>query len=162
MSQQSQPIPDMSLGISEFLQLFSPISLHHSEPKSYKNPWVFWSESEGCENNSSSPHLATPPMIHEMIKSALSNTIRYWCCFAQFWAPVTIDSSRRLLSTSHQPFAVGDLLNSLAKYRLRSDKYKYNRIMLITHGQNYFHTPKRLAMAKAGRLGRQKLIRGFE
>ncbi|KAM0052333.1 hypothetical protein Hdeb2414_s0007g00247051 [Helianthus debilis subsp. tardiflorus] len=61
-------------------------------------------------------------MIHEKIKS---NTTRYWCFFAQFWAPVTIDN-RRLLSTSDQPFAVRPLSNNLAMYRLHSDKYKYN------------------------------------
>ncbi|KAJ0952123.1 hypothetical protein HanPSC8_Chr02g0068431 [Helianthus annuus] len=117
----------MNLDISEFLQIFSPISLHHhhSEPQ-YGHPRVFWSESEGCENNSSSADLATTPMIHEMIKSALSNTKHYWCFFlGQFWAPVTIDS-RRLLSTSDQPFAVRPLSNNLAMYRLRSEKYKYN------------------------------------
>ncbi|MFS7913690.1 putative transcription factor Nin-like family [Helianthus anomalus] len=114
----------MILDISEFLQIFSPISLHHSEPGCYNNPWVFWSESEGCENNSSSADLGTPPMIHEKIKSALSNT-HCWCFFAQFWAPVTIDS-RRLLSTSDQPFAITHLYNNFAQYRLLSEKYKYN------------------------------------
>ncbi|KAJ0615758.1 putative transcription factor Nin-like family [Helianthus annuus] len=106
VSQQSQLISDMffKLELPEFLQLFSPISLHHWEPKSKYNPWVFWRESEGCENNSSSPDLATTPMFHEIIKSALSNMQLYCCFFVQFWAPVTIDS-RRLLSTSHQPFA---------------------------------------------------------
>ncbi|KAJ0805674.1 hypothetical protein HanPI659440_Chr02g0080961 [Helianthus annuus] len=115
----------MNLDISEFLQIFSPISLHHREPKSYFNPWVFWSESEGCENNSSSAHLATTPMFHEMIKSVLSNITRYWFLLGQFWAPVTIDS-RRLLSTSHQPFAFSHLYNNFAMYRLHSEKYKYN------------------------------------
>ncbi|KAJ0444690.1 hypothetical protein HanIR_Chr16g0834621 [Helianthus annuus] len=31
--------------------------------------------------------------------------------------------------------------------------YVYKWIMLFTHGQNYFHTPKRPAMAKEGRFG---------
>ncbi|KAJ0940311.1 hypothetical protein HanRHA438_Chr02g0081951 [Helianthus annuus] len=128
MSQQSQPISESEseLELSKFLQLFSPISLHHWEPNIF-HPWVFWSESEGCENNSSSPHLATTPMIHQMIKSALSNIEHYlgFIFIALFWAPVTIDR-RQLLSTSHQPFAVGHLSKSLAMYRLHSEKYKYN------------------------------------
>ncbi|KAJ0940306.1 hypothetical protein HanRHA438_Chr02g0081901 [Helianthus annuus] len=122
----------MNLDISEFLQLFSPISLHHREPKSYYNPWVFWSESEGCENNSFSPDLATTPMFHEKIKSALSKTRHDRCFLGQFWAPVTIDS-RRLLSNSDQPFAVSHLYNDLAKYRLLSEKYKYNIDMNKLH-----------------------------
>ncbi|MFS7913697.1 hypothetical protein Hanom_Chr02g00144701 [Helianthus anomalus] len=113
------------LELPEFLQLSSPISLHRWEPKSKYNPWVFWSESEGCENNSFSPDLATTPMFHEIIKSALSNMQLYCCFFVQFWAPVTIDS-RGLLSTSHQPFAVSHLYNDFAMYRLHSEKYKYN------------------------------------
>ncbi|MFS7913664.1 putative transcription factor Nin-like family [Helianthus anomalus] len=116
----------MILDVSEFLQLFSPFSLHHSEPKSYKNPWVFWSESDGFENNSWSAYLCTPPMFHHNIKSALSNiTHHQYLFFGQFWAPVTIDG-RRLLSTSNQPFSVRNLYNSLAIYRLHSEKYKYN------------------------------------
>ncbi|KAJ0940324.1 putative transcription factor Nin-like family [Helianthus annuus] len=123
----------MNLDISEFLQIFSPISLHHhhSEPQ-YGHPRVFWSESEGCENNSSSADLATTPMIHEMIKSALSNTKSYSGFFVQFWAPVTIDS-RRLLSTSDQPFAVMDLSNNFAMRRLHSEKFKYNIDMNKLH-----------------------------
>ncbi|KAJ0615739.1 putative transcription factor Nin-like family [Helianthus annuus] len=112
------------LELSEFLQNFSPISLHYSEPESYKHPWVFWSESEGCENSSSSADLGTP-MIHDMIKSALCNTEPFWG-FAQFWAPITTDGGRRLLSTSGQPFAVYRLRNDFAKYRLYSEKYRYN------------------------------------
>ncbi|KAJ0940308.1 putative transcription factor Nin-like family [Helianthus annuus] len=123
-------IPELEL--SEFLQIFSPISLHHRERKSDKNPWVFWRESEGCENNSSSADLATTPMIHEMIKSALSNTKSYSGFFVQFWAPVTIDS-RRLLSTSDQPFAVMDLSNNFAMRRLHSEKFKYNIDMNKLH-----------------------------
>ncbi|MFS7913665.1 hypothetical protein Hanom_Chr02g00144341 [Helianthus anomalus] len=116
----------MILDISEFLQLFSPISLHHGEPKSFPYPWVFWSESDGCENNSWSADLATTPMIHEIIKSALYNITHHpFLFFGQFWAPVRIDG-RRLLSTSNQPFSVRTLYNSLAMYRVRSEKYKYN------------------------------------
>ncbi|MFS7913704.1 hypothetical protein Hanom_Chr02g00144781 [Helianthus anomalus] len=114
------------LDLSEFLQIFSPISLHHKKPEDDFYPWVFWNESEGCENNSSSADLATTPMFQDKIKSALSNTRHDWCFFlGQFWAPVTIDC-RRLLSTSHQPFAVRYLSNDFAQYRLRSEMYKYN------------------------------------
>ncbi|KAJ0786548.1 hypothetical protein HanOQP8_Chr02g0072521 [Helianthus annuus] len=81
-------------------------------------------------------------MFHEMIKSALSYTRRYWFLLprfffaqfflGQFWAPVTKDS-RRLLSTSDQPFAVSHLYNDFAQYRLYSEKYKYNIDMNKLH-----------------------------
>ncbi|MFS7913722.1 hypothetical protein Hanom_Chr02g00144981 [Helianthus anomalus] len=111
-----------------FLQNFYPIHLHYRVPNIIYNPWVFWSESEGCDNSSSSADHGTP-MIHDQIKSALSNlhfpifsASRF---FGQFWAPVTI-GGRWVLSTSGQPFALRDLCNDFAKDRLFSEKYKYN------------------------------------
>ncbi|KAK1408217.1 hypothetical protein QVD17_39852 [Tagetes erecta] len=65
-------------------------------------------------------------MICEKIKAAFSNML--WLksgLICQFWAPVTIDG-RRLLSTSGQPFAVSDLSDNLAMYRINSAKYHYN------------------------------------
>ncbi|MFS7913679.1 hypothetical protein Hanom_Chr02g00144501 [Helianthus anomalus] len=64
------------------------------------------------------------PLLPCFMKTALSKT-HPWCFFAQFWAPVTIDS-KRLLSTSDQPFVVRPLYNDFAQYRLLSEKYKYN------------------------------------
>ncbi|KAI7730001.1 hypothetical protein M8C21_024635, partial [Ambrosia artemisiifolia] len=120
MSSQSE------LELYEFLQKFSPISLQYREPKFPYHPWIFWSEYEGCDNNSSTADVGTP-RIHDEIKFALSKFFLYWCWnfLGQLWAPVTI-GGRRLLSTSAQPFAVSRLFNELAKYRLNSEKYKYN------------------------------------
>ncbi|KAJ0605039.1 putative transcription factor Nin-like family [Helianthus annuus] len=108
----------MSSELSEFLQFFSPNSLHHWEPKSRRNPWVFWSESEGCENNSSSADLSTL-LIHDKIRYALSNIRLSWGYFAQFWAPVKL-GGRWVLSTSGQPFAVDHPRHEFAEYRLYS------------------------------------------
>ncbi|KAJ0786535.1 hypothetical protein HanOQP8_Chr02g0072351 [Helianthus annuus] len=114
----------MSSELSEFLQFFSPNSLHHWEPKYRRNPWVFWSESEGCENNSSSADLSTL-LIHDKIRYALSNIRLSWGYFAQFWAPVKL-GGRWVLSTSGQPFAVDHPRHEFAKYRLYSLRYKFN------------------------------------
>ncbi|KAJ0805662.1 putative transcription factor Nin-like family [Helianthus annuus] len=114
----------MSSELSEFLQFFSPNSLHHWEPKYRRNPWVFWSESEGCENNSSSADLSTL-LIHDKIRYALSNIRLSWGYFAQFWAPVKL-GGRWVLSTSGQPFAVDHPRHEFAKYRLYSVRYKFN------------------------------------
>ncbi|KAF5818805.1 putative transcription factor Nin-like family [Helianthus annuus] len=114
----------MSSELSEFLQFFSPNSLHHWEPKSRRNPWVFWSESEGCENNSSSADLSTL-LIHDKIRYALSNIRLSWGYFAQFWAPVKL-GGRWVLSTSGQPFAVDHPRHEFAEYRLYSVRYKFN------------------------------------
>ncbi|KAI7729994.1 hypothetical protein M8C21_029880 [Ambrosia artemisiifolia] len=108
-----------------FSQNFSSISLHHKKPESIGYPWVFWSESEGCENNSTSVDVGTPINIHDKIISALSNMYLHGLCVGQFWTPVTI-GGRRLLSTSAQPFSITPLSKELAKYRLNSEKYKYN------------------------------------
>lgn len=65
-------------------------------------------------------------MICEKLKSAFSNML--WlnsALICQFWSPVTIDG-RWLLSTSGQPFAVNDLSDNLAMYRINSAKYHYN------------------------------------
>ncbi|XP_076947318.1 protein NLP7-like [Bidens hawaiensis] len=117
--------------VNKFLEWFSPISLDYKAPEFGNNPWVFWKQNEGSEinnNNSSSAAAAADLEIHDRIISAFSNNCNFfWAlAFAQFWAPVTTIGGRQLLSTSGQPFAVLDDSNEMAKYRIYTEKYKYN------------------------------------
>ncbi|KAK9048120.1 hypothetical protein SSX86_032917, partial [Deinandra increscens subsp. villosa] len=103
--------------VSKFLEAF-PIP--HPQHMKAAGGWILWSGS------SSSADLGTPiNMIQDKIRSALCNTVLFPVLLAQFWEPVAI-GSRRVLSTSGQPFAIRNLSNELALYRLYSEKYNYN------------------------------------
>lgn len=70
--------------------------------------------------------ITDPWEIQTAIKSAFCKV--ELCSFdglIQFWAPVE-SSSRRLLTTYDQPFALKYLDSGLQKYRLFSLKYQYN------------------------------------
>ncbi|KAI7729996.1 hypothetical protein M8C21_029882 [Ambrosia artemisiifolia] len=111
----------MSKTVGEFLKSF-PIPLQHRESR-HNHLWVFWSQYDDTPNISYLVDRSTQ-MIYEKIKFAFSNTEVNTTFISQFWAPVNIDG-RWLLSTSGQTFAVSDLTDHLAMYRLKSAKYQY-------------------------------------
>ncbi|CAH1427632.1 unnamed protein product [Lactuca virosa] len=122
------PIDDR---LSTFLETFTA-QLHYSQPVSKRGLFVFWSQNLSSQSNRYSDNrglvldITDPWEIQTAIKSAFCKV--ELCCFdglIQFWAPVET-SSRRLLTTYDQPFALKYLDSGLQKYRLFSLKYQYN------------------------------------
>ncbi|KAL8256105.1 hypothetical protein R6Q59_031172 [Mikania micrantha] len=115
-------------GIEKILSdLLERSSTHLHFNKKYGSSFVFWSEKEGYEDDSSSADDDTPlNTIHEMIKSAFLD-VKYHgdICIGQFWAPVTIND-RRLLSTSGQPFVIPILTKESVMHRLHFEKHEYD------------------------------------
>ncbi|KAL8256109.1 hypothetical protein R6Q59_031176 [Mikania micrantha] len=114
-----------SYGIEKILwDLLERSSTHLHFNKKYGSSFVFWSQNEGSEIDSSSADQLNT--VHHKIKSAFCNmTNPGELCIVQFWAPVTIND-RRLLSTSGQPFVINKLTMESAMYRLHSEKYEYD------------------------------------
>ncbi|KAD5507423.1 hypothetical protein E3N88_15126 [Mikania micrantha] len=106
------------------LDLLKRGSTHLHYKKDYGSSFVFWSGSEGSENDSSSANQLNT--IHDKIQSVFlkmkydSNSY-----IGQYWAPVTIND-RRLLSTAGQPFVINRLTKELVMYRLNSEKHEYD------------------------------------
>ncbi|KAL7597559.1 hypothetical protein Lser_V15G22589 [Lactuca serriola] len=122
------PIDDR---LSAFLETFTT-QLHYSQPVSKRGLFVFWSQNLSSQSNRYSDNrglvldITDPWEIQTAIKSAFCKV--ELCSFdglIQFWAPVE-SSSRRLLTTYDQPFALKYLDSGLQKYRLFSLKYQYN------------------------------------
>ncbi|KAL8256110.1 hypothetical protein R6Q59_031177 [Mikania micrantha] len=120
------PDPSKSEG-SQTDRILSDLLKRSSTPLHYKeyedSSFVFWSENEGSENNSSSGNQLNT--IQHKIKSVFSNIDPYQLCIGEFWAPVTINE-RRLLSTSGQPFYINSLTKEWVMYRLNSEKHQYD------------------------------------
>ncbi|KAD5507434.1 hypothetical protein E3N88_15137 [Mikania micrantha] len=122
------PDPSKSGG-SQTDPILSDLRKRSSTPLQYENrpfssSFVFWSENEGSENNSSSANQLNT--IQGKIKSVFSDIANpYEFCIGEFWAPVTINE-RRVLSTSGQPFYINDLTTEMVEYRLHSEKHQYD------------------------------------
>ncbi|KAD5507424.1 hypothetical protein E3N88_15127 [Mikania micrantha] len=110
------------------LDLLERSSTHLDFIRKYRCSFVFWSQKEGSDNDSSSAGQLN--IIRDKIKSIFLDIVgdpMTMCtlCIGQFWAPVTINE-RRLLSTSGQPFIIPVLDKGSAIYRLDSEKYEYD------------------------------------
>ncbi|KAD5508234.1 hypothetical protein E3N88_15937 [Mikania micrantha] len=122
------PDPSKSGG-SQTDPILSDLLDRSSTPLKYEKGYffpsfVFWSENEGSENNSSSANQLNT--IQGKIKSVFSDIVEsFKLCIGEFWAPVTVNE-RRVLSTSGQPFMISRLTKELVMYRLHSEKHRYN------------------------------------
>ncbi|PWA67540.1 NIN-like protein [Artemisia annua] len=109
--------------LSDFLETL-PTYILHNKPESEGALWVFCSEDEGSQNNSSlGDHDLGTRMIYDKIKSAFSKVSNSGELIVQFWAPVT-SCNGRVLSTSGQPFAVSGFGEGLKEYRGRCMGYE--------------------------------------